>query len=224
MSPSYFSHIHLWAAKLNLGLIAINHFISYLTSNELQRAYQFTFEPHRHDYILARGQLRYLLSQYLAKMPQHISITQRGQHKPFLADSSLQFNLSHSQEKVYYAFSWEQMIGIDIEYMGDKNIASLAQFCLSTFEQEYFSTLSPQKQHAYFYRNWVCKEAILKALGLGLTYPLQSLSLPTKGSTFQIKIINKEMYVHHQELADNYACALASDRPIQFKKFYLSHK
>ncbi len=95
----------------------IDEFSSLLSTEEMVRAERFRFLEHRQRFILSRGILRQILSQYLHQPAESISFTIGEQGKPYLQDNpiSLQFNLSHSADIAVYAFTLGNEIGVDIE-------------------------------------------------------------------------------------------------------------
>jgi 4'-phosphopantetheinyl transferase len=73
-----------------------------------------------------------LLGNYLQMSPNKIEFEYNGRGKPRLAasmsNSSLQFNVSHSQEYALYVFTNHHLIGVDVEYLREMgNITELAQ-------------------------------------------------------------------------------------------------
>jgi 4'-phosphopantetheinyl transferase len=69
-------------------------------------------------------------------------------------------------------------IGVDVEALtpfGD--LAAVARRWFSPTEQAALSALPPDRRLAGFYRLWTRKEAVVKALGLGMTLPLDRFSV-----------------------------------------------
>src|SRR6478672_2204978 len=56
--------VHVWPLSLDSQESIRNRFAAFLDQAELQRAARYYHEKHRHGFILARGQLRYLLARY----------------------------------------------------------------------------------------------------------------------------------------------------------------
>lgn len=84
--------------------------------------------------------------------------------KPFIR-GWMEFNISHSGNLVLFAYS-EQELGIDIEQKKELNYQDIMA-CLHSKEQELIvSSDNPSKT---FYDVWVRKEALMKALGIGIT-------------------------------------------------------
>lgn len=96
-----------------------------------------------------------------------IAITERG--KPYFADTSLHFSISHTKKHAFCALS-ESPIGIDAEELDRKINPRLADKILSPAEKVRFDA-SEDKRLALL-RLWVLKEAAVKLTGEGLRgYP-----------------------------------------------------
>lgn len=87
-----------------------------------------------------------------------------AQNKPFIKEWE-HFSISYSEELVVLAKS-DLPLGIDIEKEIPVNVKELSQF-FSKGEQAYISS-HKNPIHA-FYHTWVKKEALLKAVGTGIT-------------------------------------------------------
>ncbi len=109
-------------------------------------------------------------------LPQKKLHYERGAHgKPYLMGGGVWFSLSHTKNAVCAAFSENVEIGVDIERADRKVSESLYKRVLSPAEQERVNSARD------FMRAWVCKEAFLKRLGIGISRDLRgvdSLSLP----------------------------------------------
>lgn len=102
--------------------------------------------------------------------------------KPELVDLSdnktVRFNMAHSEDLALYAFSFDQEVGVDVEYMRDMNeMEQLAGLIFSTEEIVIFRSLSEDKKKEAFYNGWTRKEAFVKALGDGLSMPLDTFDV-----------------------------------------------
>jgi 4'-phosphopantetheinyl transferase len=81
----------------------------------------------------------------------------------------IEFNISHSKEYLLVGAAEQIDIGVDIEKINDKlDCMPIAKGIFSPEEFSLFTTYDKSKQLRSFYKAWVQKEAISKALGLGL--------------------------------------------------------
>jgi len=148
-----------------------------LSDAERQRASRFVFDRDRDRFIVARARLRQLLGARLGTRPESVALVYGAHGKPalapWLADSDLRFNLSHCDDVTLYAFSRGHEIGIDVEavrVMPDAD-AIAARF-FSHREQQAYRALEPRDRPLGFFQCWTRKEAFVKAIGDGLSYPL----------------------------------------------------
>lgn len=97
--------------------------------------------------------------------------------KPYLANSTLQFNFSHSPH--WFALSWRvghEPVGVDIEDLGRRpSFAALAERYFHPAEKTHWQAADPAESAATWLEIWTRKEAVLKAHGLGLRLQLNTL-------------------------------------------------
>lgn len=168
--------IHVWYFSMPSQSF-MNRFSSMLTDSEKRRIDKFRFARDAARFTGCRGLLRELLGSYINCSPKDVAIQYGPFGKPHL-DESIYFNVSHSGDMLAYAFSAEQEIGIDIEsVIKIDNISGTAKHCLSKQQFRVFTKLSCNEQHRAFYRFWTRKEALLKAIGTGLSQPLTNFDV-----------------------------------------------
>jgi 4'-phosphopantetheinyl transferase len=108
--------------------------------------------------------------------PRSRGLFRRGQFGQPQADG-LFLTLSHSRHLALAAIATRR-IGVDVEYVREGlNLASLAAECLSVRELATFMRLKPSDQIRSFFKIWTQKEALSKALGLGLRVPFNELEV-----------------------------------------------
>jgi 4'-phosphopantetheinyl transferase len=184
MPPHLLAHeVHVWSIDLNLDRDRINEFSQFLTAPERQRAAKFINPTHGDRWIVARGYLRQILSQYLDLTPAQIVFKYSEQGKPALEGHEIQFNLSHSRDRAVYGISAKDPIGIDLEYIHPLPAADLVDRFFSPTEQAIFHNLPIDIQQAAFFHAWTQKEAYLKACGTGLSTPLDRIEVSIDPST-----------------------------------------
>jgi 4'-phosphopantetheinyl transferase len=186
--------IHLWCAPLDVPEAVQHELAQTLAAEERQRAEQFRFPHHRRRFIVARGTLRFLLGRYLQVPPAQVQFAYGGHGKPALVGTPLHFNLSHSHELALYAVLRGQEVGIDVESLRTISDAlQISQRFFSPREYAVLSSLAPEHRDQGFLNCWTRKEAFIKALGEGLSHPLDRFNVAlVPGEPAQLLSINGE--------------------------------
>lgn len=183
MNPMAFNRtpteIHIWSASLDQPAERWNALSQVLSPDEMTRATAFHFERDRRRFIVARAVLRLLLGRYLNISPQAVHFDYAEKGKPSLTNNpTFQFNVSHSHELALYAFGGQQPLGIDLEYLRPvTDMQGIARSNFSANENAVFNALPPQLKQEAFFNCWTRKEAYIKALGEGLSHPLDTFDV-----------------------------------------------
>lgn len=180
--PEPVSHIDLWRVRLGKSEGNDQDLRSILASQELDRADRFRFPHLRNDFVLSHAALRTILARYLKVPPQDIRFYTGEYGKPEISSplnhTNLQFNLSHSGEWAIIAVTQDRAVGVDVEkFRSDVNHLDLAHRYFSEREYQSLLALPVDERESAFFICWTRKEAFLKALGEGLSYPLSQFSV-----------------------------------------------
>ncbi|HIK42575.1 4'-phosphopantetheinyl transferase superfamily protein [Thermoleptolyngbya sp. M55_K2018_002] len=182
--------VHLWLMNVESCAENLLLFEQILSPDEQARAAKFRQEGDRARFIIGRGILRHLLSCYTGLAPSAICFSYNSYGKPALKSLSnatppLQFNLSHSGGLVLYGFTQEHPIGVDLEQHRPLDVLALAQSVFSESERAVLNPLPPAEQLTQFLQLWTCKEAYVKAIGLGLSGLEQvEMAIASDGSVY----------------------------------------
>ena len=175
--------VHVWQAGLDVSPVHLTFYESLLANDEKERAERFLFERDMNQYIAGRGILRVLLGRYLKKPPLGINISYSDYGKPHLPSSELQFNLAHSGDMALYAFCLGDAIGVDVEVERElSDTLAIAERFFSPAERATLKSLPQEQQIPAFFRCWSRKEAFIKAVGEGLSYPLDAFDVTLTSS------------------------------------------
>jgi len=185
---------HIWFFDLDKAGNEKNLFRSMLSQDELTRADKFHFEIDRNRFICTRGVLRCLIHIQTGIKPSLIKFSYSSNAKPELEKEQnqtlLKFNISHSENALCIGMVNNVSIGIDIEFL--KPIPDLHDLAKNYFSEAEFQKIAqlPEKYMLEgFYNCWTRKEAVIKAVGEGLSFPLKDFDvslMPVEES----KIIN----------------------------------
>ena len=137
---------------------------------------------------------RLLMTYANLDAPPAIARTERG--KPYAPSlPQIDFNLSHAREQVLIAVAREQPVGIDLERVDREiEIDDIARRYFSRAEAQAIEALAPERKLAAFLRLWTCKEAVLKALGEGISFGLErvAFALDADGAPSRVSDIAPE--------------------------------
>jgi 4'-phosphopantetheinyl transferase len=172
---------HLWTIPLDLPVSDQVALQAFLSDEERAHAARFRFDEHRRRFIVRRGALRSIVAQYLALRPHEIEFRSGRFGKPWLPQASgeLSFSASHSRELAIVAFASEGRLGSDIEWVQElPDRDDIARRFFTTGEQTDIENQADGERTPSFFRCWTRKEAFIKALGMGLQYPLDRFDVP----------------------------------------------
>ena len=171
--------IHLWSINAVENIDLLDSLLNNLSYDEVSRANKFRFEKDRSVYITAKYLLRTLLGQYLNVDPKKIVFEYSEFDRPsYLNNIALDFNVSHSGNQIIIGFAKNLTIGVDIEKIKNNfDPLELAENFFSKEEIEALSETNESEKFQAFYRCWTRKESFIKAVGEGLSYPLDSFAV-----------------------------------------------
>lgn len=176
--------MHVWCLELASTGLMPQEQIQLLDAGELERLGRYRFEADRRKFAFRRGILRRLLGNYLQVDPRDIRYAVNEFGKPRLDKkfhSNLHFNLSASGEISLFAFIENRPVGIDVEQLrGDFDTGPIAGRFFSDSERQELHELPADQKLPGFYNCWTRKEAVIKALGRGLSLPLASFDVNLK--------------------------------------------
>lgn len=171
--------IEIWQVDFTEDMfLKLNAYFYVLSKEERCNANSFKIDYHKRFYILSRIILRLLLSKYIDIAPELINIHKNKYGKPFIKPAVLNFNISHSHQKLVVGIS-KCKVGIDIEYVDlNFNFSEIIDIVLSANEKKIIKKLDYPIQYRQFFRYWTQKEALLKAIGIGLNLELHTIEIP----------------------------------------------
>ncbi len=172
--------IHVWLAYLDDGYGDPFLSASVMSADEQARARRFVFEKDRRRFSAARVLLRTLLASYVGTDPAALRFTTGGHGKPSLEGwpPAPAFNVSHSQDVAVIAVSRAGDVGVDVEAIRkmDDGEAIAGRF-FAPAEADRLRGIAPELRDEAFFACWTRKEAFVKAIGEGLSHPLDSFEV-----------------------------------------------
>ena len=172
---------HVWHVQLDCTPQDLQRIALVLSREERARADRFRFERHRRRFIVRRAALRSILGAYGGVAPGDVAYRPGPWGKLELHEMgacSVSFNSSHSEDRALIAVTTEHRIGVDIERVRElPEQYDIEHRFFSECEQEELARLRGTERLLGFFLCWTRKEALVKAMGLGLQVPLDSLDV-----------------------------------------------
>lgn len=175
--------VQVWQVPLQVSDETIARYTKCLSEDEISRADRFRFKPDRRKFVVARGTLRHLLGARFGCRASAIAFCYGEYGKPETkafsnSDCYFHFNLSHSGEMALCALGGDQVVGIDIEKVRPiQRLEGMSERCLVAQEKARVESYPREQQPFAFLQHWTCKEAYLKAIGLGLSQSMTAVEV-----------------------------------------------
>jgi 4'-phosphopantetheinyl transferase len=166
--------LHVWTLDVDADERA--RLARFLSEDEAARANRLVFEHDRARFVVARGRMREILGSATGRAPATLRFSYAKHGKPSLGGSAPRFNLSHSQAIAALALTKAHEIGVDVEHVRPLKEDIAGRF-FSKRENALLRALPQSEQLGGFFRCWTRKEAIVKAIGEGLSHPLDSFDV-----------------------------------------------
>jgi 4'-phosphopantetheinyl transferase len=180
--------VHVWYVFSDRVTDAktLERYARMMSLEERVRHDRFVFARDRHQFLVARGFTRTLLSRYTGIDPDACLFIRNRYGKPSLHDVTLrragvEFNLSHTNGLVAIAIASGVELGIDVEDMSRAVVEADVEGYFSAAEVETLQALEGGARRSRFFDYWTLKEAYIKARGMGLFIPLDSFSMHLDG-------------------------------------------
>jgi 4'-phosphopantetheinyl transferase len=167
----------------------LSRFLQWLSPEERAQYGRFRFDKHRHTYLVSHALLRGALSLIAQVEPAQFCFNKNAYGKPFLAGplehQALYFNLSHTEGLAALAISTHIELGVDVENKHRQDMTqALAEQFFAPEECRVVATIGDTERTEKMLEFWTLKESYIKAVGAGLSIPLDSfafkLATPTE--------------------------------------------
>jgi len=153
-----------------------------LSPEERARHDRLALADDRRDYAAAHALLRLALAAHTRTPPGELRLEADPYGKPFLpSQRDLSYSLARTRGLAACAIASGCTVGIDVERV-DSTVAAtdLARDFFSAEEASAVEQCSPAERPAHFCEVWTLKEALLKAVGTGLGWPLNCTSFDVR--------------------------------------------
>lgn len=198
-----------------------------LSPDEVLKQDRYLKSSDRHLSLVSRALVRYLVAGVTGQEPQAIDFSFNEYGKPNVPQSpDIHFNLSHSHGAAVCALSRNFPVGVDIEDISRQTNLAIANRFFSSSEAQLVSNAPKAKKKALFFDIWTLKEAYIKAMGKGLSIPLDSFSFNADGAKIQINFNDTgktdplwQFFQWRPDPGKVISTAVRSFEPIVFKPF-----
>jgi 4'-phosphopantetheinyl transferase len=175
--------VYIWfRSTTSLDGEAVKSADQHLSVEERARRDRLRLGADRRDFTMAHDLLRRVLSRYANLPPTDWRFATNEYGKPSV-DSidpelrALSFSLSHTRGCVACAITSNAPLGVDVERIGQtQHIQELANRYFSEKEAAWLRQCSDEQRNIRFAELWTLKEAVLKAVGVGLSGSLSCVS------------------------------------------------
>ena len=176
------SEVHVWRASLRREASKALALLQILSEDERRKAAQFSLQEIREQFIVGRAILRGILGRYLHVNPERLQFSYGPHGKPAVAPEcggeEIGFNMSDSHGLAIYAVARGRQVGVDLERMrSDVPCERMAKRYFAEAELKAFLALPADQRQEGFFNCWTRKEAYLKAIGRGLSFPLKNVAV-----------------------------------------------
>jgi len=203
--------VHIWQACFADWEPQAARLAAWLSADERARMRRFREPALAARYAIGRGLLRQLLAGCLGDDPAALAFRVNGWGKPSLRDTSaVHFNVTHTQERLMIALCAGRPVGIDAERIDEGPISDAeVERVLAPDERAYWHGLTAEAQTAFFFQTWVRKEAVLKALGVGLQIEPSTFSSGTEAIRDELRLADTPLRLFDLEMTGPIMAALA---------------
>ncbi len=141
------------------------------------------FPGPKRRFALCRAALREILCHRAGCVNDQLTFQESEYRKPFAVVDGrklrISFNVTHSGQHGLLAVAPTGRLGIDIEErMNNRHIDLLSETVFGPNERAEIGTVEGQRKIAMFFNLWTVKEALVKALGVGMSLDTSEFEVP----------------------------------------------
>lgn len=186
-----------------------NHYIEMMPTSIQNEIYRYRKWEDRHSSLFSKLLLKEVLN--LDKDDFSSSYKKDSFGKPYLENSKIKFNISHSKNYVICGIS-EIDLGLDIEYID--RVLELSYFAEIFTTDDWSEIIKSGNKKEAFFHQWSLRESICKADGRGLSAPIKDIKI------LQNNICSMQENVYYTaelHIDKNYKCFLAMPQEFSIK-------
>ncbi|MDO7843036.1 4'-phosphopantetheinyl transferase family protein [Sphingomonas immobilis] len=198
------AHAEVFHGSLDVGEAEVARLTHLLSVEERERAARFHFARDRRRFVVRRARLREVLGTATAE---RLVYTENVYGKPRLSNNAVRFSATHSGDTWAIAISSVE-VGLDIEAHDTAvDWRDLAAGLFGANEIAALHALPEAEARHAFFDVWARKEAFVKAIGMGLSYPLDAFEV-SAGHDARLIAGADGWAITRLDLSANYGAAL----------------
>ena len=226
--------VHVYGFLLEIDDLSFPIVRGTLANEELERAGRLVSERHRREFVVAHGMVREVLSRYCGRPPHELKFKNAASGKPVLIDDAgIRFNLTHSHGRAVLVVARDREVGVDLEKLRPEvDVINLARRFFSSRDQAFIQGGGQTGWHERFLQTWVVREAVFKALGTGMMFPLDQDYVEFSNNGTEARLFSEtnrgagaEMYARFLSLESGWIGAVAAegmDWAVGYRRFFES--
>lgn len=207
--------IEIFAVNLDVTLEKnkFDRLMSYISTEKRERISRFYRSEDAQRSLIGDVLIRYLLCQRLKIKNRKLIFGVNVYGKPFLKNyNGIQYNISHSGKWVACTVD-NRPVGIDVEQIKSIDLRIAERF----FSKQEFEELMCKniiEIEACFYDLWTLKESYIKAVGKGLSIPLDSFTIQIEEGNITVcsKYESDDYYFRQYSIDKDYKIAVCSSK------------
>jgi 4'-phosphopantetheinyl transferase len=188
--------IHLWFVFCDeiTDTALLDRYWQLLCADERAQQLCFHFPADRHRFLCTRALVRTVLAKYLPLSPEDLRFTRDEYGRPHIANpepavADVSFNISHTRDLVMVGVTSHSALGVDTENVFEQaSYLELAEHYFSPTEASALRATPVASQRERFFHYWTLKESYIKALGHGLSIPLDRFSFHLHGDVVALEV------------------------------------
>lgn len=181
--------IDIWLAferDIDKAFVA-DMYVGCLSEDERLRMVRFVRPADRDRYVITRALVRSILARYYSVEPSSLVFQGDAHGRPHVlrpsGDHKIVFNVSHADGIAALGVATGTRLGLDVEPVPQADVVDEVERYFAPEERELMSVSPLAMRRRRFAELWTLKEAYVKALGVGMSVPLDSFafSFPEPG-------------------------------------------
>ena len=174
--------LNVWCVDLDCRPGTIDSYLRVLAPLERERSKRLVDIEARRQFVAARMTMRMILSGSLGCRPQDVHLAENAHGKPLVDPlrhhPAPAFNLSHDGDFGVMAVGMVADLGIDVLRLRPwSDVEAIVRHFFTRPEQAAVMELPLEKRAQAFARIWTRKEAVVKALGEGLSANIGAINV-----------------------------------------------